>query len=112
MTYRIIILGKRNESMNHDECIEYLEQEHKSIINQLPELQRFSVSIPLEPDEAGYDEMTELCFKTEEDLKSAISSEVWRRAITDAENFVDLDDSEMVRVEDETVLFRPIPSDI
>lgn len=112
MTYRIVILGKRDESLDHDECIEYLEQEHKPIIKQLPGLHRFTVSVPLDPDEAGYDELAELCFKTEEDLEVATDSEVWQQAIADADNFVDLDETVMVTVENDTILYRPIPSDI
>lgn len=112
MTYRIVILGKRDERMDHDECIEYLEQEHKPIIERLPGLHRFTVSVPPDPDEAGYDELAELWFKTADDLRTATDSEVWQRAVADAENFVDLDETVMITVEDDTLRYRPLPSDV
>lgn len=112
MTFRIVILGKRKDGMTHEECIEYLEHEHKPIVKQIPGLNRFTVSVPTDPDEAGYDELAELSFKSEEDLVSATDSEVWERAVEDAGHFVDLEETEMVTVEDGKVQYRPIPPDV
>lgn len=77
MTVRIVILGKRREGISHEECIEYLRDEHEAIVRQIPGLSRFTVSIPLNPAEAGDDEMAELYFKTEVDLRIATNSEDW-----------------------------------
>lgn len=112
MTFRIVILGKRKDGITHEECIAYLEHEHKPIVKQIPGLHRFTVSVPPDPDEAGYDEMAELSFKSEEDLISAMDSDVWEQAIEDAKNFVDLEETVMVTVEDNKIQYRPIPPDV
>lgn len=112
MTYRVVILGKRKEGKTHEECIDYLEQKHTPIVKQIPGLHRFTVSVPPDPDEAGFDEMAELCFKTEEDLNSATESEVWQQAVEDANNFVDMDETVMVTVEDNALQYRPIPTGV
>lgn len=112
MTFRIVILGKRREGISHKECIEYLRDEHVPIVRQIPGLSRFTVSTPLHPAEAGYDEMAELQFNTEEDLGMATNSEDWQRVIEDAENFVSLDESVVVTVGDRTIHYQSIPDRI
>lgn len=112
MTLRIVILGKRRGGISHEECLEYQRTEHEAIVRQIPGLSRFTVSIPLNPAEAGYDEMAELYFKTEEDLRIATNSENWQRAIKDTENFINLDESVMVTVDDRTIHYQSIPDQI
>lgn len=112
MSYRIIILGKRNEELSHEECIEYIRREHKPIVRQIPGLVRSTVSIPLNPAEAGYDEIAELYFQTKEDIRTAACSDAWQQAVEDAENFINLEESIMVTVGDQTILYQSIPDDV
>lgn len=111
MTYRIVILGKRKDGMTHEECIDYVKQDHKPIVKQIPGLHRFTVSVPPDPDTAGYDELAELWFKTEEDLHAATDSAVWQQAVEDANNFVNLDETVIMTVEDTPLDYRPTSTD-
>lgn len=111
MTYRMIILGRRKEELTHEECIEYLEREHVPLVERLPGLHRLTTSIPLDPDEMGYDEMAELWFETSEDLETATRSETWQQIVEDAENFVDLENTVMITVADETVRYDATPEE-
>lgn len=112
MTYRIVILGRRDEELSHDECIEYLEQEHIPLVKQLPGLQRLTTSIPLDPDEMGYDEMAQLWFETADDLDAAMESDEWRRVLDDAENFVNVEEIVVITVTDKTTRYQPVPETV
>jgi uncharacterized protein (TIGR02118 family) len=109
MTYRIVILGRRDEELSHDECISYLEQEHIPLVKQLPGLQRLTTSIPLDPDEMGYDEMAQLYFKTADDLDAAMESDEWQRILEDAENFANVEETVVITVTDQTMRYQAVP---
>lgn len=109
MTYRIVILGRRDEELSHDECIEYLEQEHIPLVKQLPGLQRLTTSIPLDPDEMGYDGMAQLWFKAADDLDAAEASDEWDRILDDAETFLDVDETVVITVTERTTRYQAVP---
>lgn len=112
MAYRIVILGQRNEELSHDECIEYLEKEHIPLVKQLPGLQRLTTSIPLDPDEMGYDEMAQLWFDTADDLDAAVESDEWQRVVEDAENFANVDETVVITVADRTTRYQAVPGTV
>lgn len=112
MTYRIVILGRRDEELSHDECIRYLEQEHIPLVKQLPGLQRLTTSIPLDPDEMGYDEMAQLYFKTRDDLDAAMESDEWQRILEDAENFANVEETVVITVTDQTMRYQAVPETV
>lgn len=112
MTLKMVVLGRRKPDLSHEECIEYLEDEHLPLVKQLPTLQRLTTAIPLDPDEMGYDEMAELWFDSPGDLEKTMQSPEWERVLTDAEQFVDLDETIMLTVERPTVRYRSIPEGV
>lgn len=112
MPCKMIILGRRKEAVSHEECVRYLEQEHVPLVKQLPGLQRFTTSVPLDPDEAGYDEMAQLWFETPEDARAAFESEEGQRVLQDAENFVDVEDTVMMTVAEETLQHQALPENL
>lgn len=95
--------------MAHEDCIEYLEQQHTPLVKELPELRRFTVSIPTAPEKAGYDEVAELRFRNAKDLDTATTSEAWQQTMADAECFIDIEKSIMITVEDNQIDHRPVP---
>lgn len=107
MTYRIVILGRRDEELSHNECIEHLEQEHIPLVKQLPGLQRLMTSIPLDPDE-----MAQLWFETADDLDAAVESDEWRRVLDDAENFVNVEETVVITVTDKTTRYQTVPETV
>lgn len=112
MTYRIVILGRRDEELSHEECIEYIEREHITLVKELPGLQRLTTSIPPNPDEMGYDEMAQLWFKTADDLDASMESDEWQQVQADAANFVDLEETVMITVTDQTLRYHAVPEAI
>ncbi|WP_139172758.1 EthD family reductase [Halopelagius longus] len=103
MVCKMVILARRREDMSHEECIEYMEEEHAPLVQELPGLRKYQSSVPLNPDEAGFDEMAQLWFDSPEEMNDAFESEAGRRVQEDAENFLDADSALMIPVADETV---------
>lgn len=112
MTIRMVVIGRRRADLSHEECIEYLEAEHLPLVKQLPTLQRLTTAVPLDPDEMGYDEMAELWFDSPSDRETTMESEAWQRVLTDAENFVDLDETVMLTVDSQTVRYQSVPEGV
>lgn len=112
MAIRLVIIGRRDPALTHEECIEYLETEHVPLVKQLPGLQKLTTSIPLAPEEAGYDELAQLWFESPADLKEAMQTTAWERILTDAENFVDVEETVMVTVGEQTLQYHSVPGDL
>ncbi|MFD1562202.1 EthD family reductase [Haloarchaeobius amylolyticus] len=121
MTCKMIILSPRKEGLTHEECIEYLEQEHVSLVEELPGLKRFTTSIPFDPERIGYpldpdgtrfDVMAKLQFESLDDLQAAFDSEPGQAVLRDAQNFVDVDGGVMIAIDDETLRHQTIPADL
>lgn len=112
MTIKTIVLARRKEGTTHEECLRYLEENHVPLVKQLPNLQRYTTSTPLDPDEAGYDAIGQLWFETAEDLEAALDSPEWNRVLQDAENFVDVEELITVTVDDETLQKQAVPTAI
>ena len=103
MTCKMVILAQRKPDTSHEECIEYMETEHVPLVEELPGLRKYTTSIPLDPDEAGFDEMAQLWFDSPEDMNAAFESGAGRAVQEDAANFVDVKEALMIPVADETV---------
>lgn len=103
MTCKLVILAERKDEMSHEECVEYMEENHVPLAKDLPGLKKYTTSIPLDPDEAGYDEMAQLWFENPEEMNAALESEAGQRLQEDAANFVKEEEVVMVPVADETV---------
>lgn len=103
MTCKMLILGQRREDMSHEECIEYMEEEHVPLAKELPGLRRYTTSIPLNPDEAGYDEVAQLWFDSPREMSAAFESETGQELQRDAANFLKAEEAIMVPVTDEQV---------
>lgn len=112
MTIRMVIIGRRKAGLSHEACVEYLEAEHIPLVKQVPRLQRFTTALPLDHEEAGYDEMAELWFESYADLKEAMQSAEWQRVLADAENFVDLDETVILTVDSQTVRYQSVPEGV
>lgn len=101
----MVILAPRKPGLSHEECIEYMENEHVPLVEELPGLRKYTTSIPVDPDEAGFDEMAQLWFDSPADMNAAFESDAGQAVREDAANFVDLEEALMIPVADETVRY-------
>ncbi|NHN49131.1 EthD family reductase [Halostella sp. JP-L12] len=98
----MVIFATRKEGTSHEECIEYMEEEHAPLVEELPGLQKYTSSVPLDPASAGVDYVAQLWFDDPEAMDAAFESETGREVTADAENFLDTDALRMVAVGEET----------
>lgn len=102
MTCKMVILASRQEGSSHEECIEYMDEEHAPLVEELPGLEKYTYSVPLDPESAGVDYVAQLWFDDPEAMDAAFDSETGREVTADADNFLDTDALRMVSVGEET----------
>ncbi|WP_049934408.1 EthD domain-containing protein [Halalkalicoccus jeotgali] len=101
---KMVQLLLRDDEITHEEFKTRWTGEHAEIAGQLPNLQKYVTSAPRDPEKAGYDGIVELYFESTEDLAAAFESPEGERVQADAAEFVDLEASPSLVVE-ETVQF-------
>lgn len=102
MTCKMVILASRQEGSSHEECIEYMNEEHAPLVEELPGLEKYTYSVPLDPESAGVDYVAQLWFDDPGAMDAAFDSEAGREVTADAEDFLDTDALRMVSVGEET----------
>lgn len=80
----------RKDEYSHEEFVDWWQGEHAELARQLPGLQRYSTSLPTNPDVAEYDGVLELTFESTAALDEAFESEVGQDVMADASEYVDL----------------------
>jgi uncharacterized protein (TIGR02118 family) len=107
MTCKMVILAVRDdEEFTHDECIDYMHEEHAPLVNDLPNLQQYTSSLPANPEYVEYDYIAQLRFEGPEEMDEAFSSEQGEAVQDDAASFLDMEASEMISTVGETVHFE------
>ena len=106
MTCKMVILATRKDDTSHEECIEYMHEEHAPLVNDLPGLQRYTSSVPLDPEKAGYDYVAQLWFPDPGAMNESFESEQGQAVQADAANFLDMDETVMIPAGDETTHFE------
>lgn len=104
---KIIFIVQRKSGTTREECLDYWAGErHTSIVRRLPGLTRWVqnrvVSAPAEP--AACDGVGELSFGSDEVMQAARNSPEMAAAVEDAQNFLDMDKTGLVIVEEQTVV--------
>ncbi|MCH7661420.1 MAG: EthD family reductase [Euryarchaeota archaeon] len=97
---KMVQLLLRAEDITHEEFKERWMGEHTEIAGQLPHLEKYVTSTPRDPEKAGYDGIVELYFDSTEDLAAAFESPEGERVQADAEEFIDLEASPSLVVEE------------
>ncbi len=90
-----------------EECLDYCAGEnHTAIVRELPGLTRWVqnqvVSAPAEP--AACDGVGELSFESDEVMRAALNSPEMAAAVEDAQNFLDMEKTGLLIVEEKTVV--------
>lgn len=103
----IIVILQRKSGTTREECLDYWAGErHTSIVRRLPGLTRWVqnhvVWAPAEP--AACNGVGELSFESDEVMQAALNSPEMAAAVDDARNFLDVDKTGLVIVEEQTVV--------
>jgi uncharacterized protein (TIGR02118 family) len=110
---KVIFVLHRRSDMTRVQCLEqWSGQRHTSIVGKVPGLtkwlQNHVVSAPGEPICDG---VGELWFQNDEVMEKALNSPEMGAAVGDAENFLDMDKTGMIIVEEKPIVstLAPIP---
>ena len=101
---KVIFVLQRKPGMTREECSEsWAGEQHTSIVSKIPGLTRWVqnhvISAPRDP---VCDGVGELWFDSDEALHTALASQEMAAAVEDARNFLDLDKTGLVIVEEKT----------
>jgi uncharacterized protein (TIGR02118 family) len=104
---KVIFILHRKEGTTREQCLEYWASErHTSIVGRIPGLTRWVQnhvrSAPGEP--AACDGIGELWFESDDAMQRALSSPEMEAAVEDAKNFLDMQRTGLVVVEEKTIL--------
>jgi uncharacterized protein (TIGR02118 family) len=106
MSCKMLILATRKDDTTHEECIEYMNEQHAPRVNDLPNLLRYTSSVPLDPEKAGYDYVAQLWFESPREMNEAFESEAGQEVQQDATTFLDMDETVMIPAADETTHYE------
>lgn len=100
---KILFCLNRKEGMTHREFGEYWYAEHAPIAKEMPNLKKYTLAFPDDPDEAAYDGMAELYFEDMGAVEEAMDSQAGEEAAADLPNFADTEEMLQLVVEERTV---------
>lgn len=89
--FKLIISLTRKEDMTHEEFKSYYFDEHAPIAEDIANLERYTVSMALDPGKSEYDAIAELYFDSPAAMKEGMSSDAAEAALEDVPNFADPD---------------------
>jgi uncharacterized protein (TIGR02118 family) len=72
--YKHIALLVRQDDMTHEEFVDYWQENHTPIAQDIEGVVRYQQVLPTEPDHAEFDGIAELYFETLDDLYDALGS--------------------------------------
>ena len=90
----------REEGMSHEEFVERWTGDHADLASELPNLRKYTTSVPVDPDKSNHDGIVELYFEDMAALGAAFESEAGQAVQDDAAEFVDMERSEQLIVEE------------
>jgi uncharacterized protein (TIGR02118 family) len=104
---KIIFILQRKSGTTREECLDYWAGEHhNSIVRKIPGLtgwvQKRVVWAPAEP--AACDGVGELSFENNEVMQAALNSPEMAAAVEDARNFLDMEKTGLVIVDEKTII--------
>jgi uncharacterized protein (TIGR02118 family) len=103
---KVIFILQRKAATTREACLKYWEgAQNTTIVRTIPGLakwvQNHVISAPGEPACDGIDEMW---FESDEAMQSALTSPAMAAAVEDAKNFLDMEKTGLVIVEEKTVI--------
>jgi len=103
---KMIFILQRRRDQTHDQCMQYWGSTgHVSIVGKIPGLTRWVQNrVVGAPGEPACDGVGEIWFESDDALQKALNSPEMAAAVEDAKNFLDMDRTGMVIVEEKPVL--------
>ena len=103
---KMIFILQRKAGTSREACFKYWEgAQHTTIVRTIPGLakwvQNHVISAPGEP---ACDGVGEMWFESDEAMQSALASPTMAAAVEDAKNFLDMEKTGLVIVEEKTVI--------
>jgi uncharacterized protein (TIGR02118 family) len=89
--YKLIVHIDRKEGMDEADFHEHWDEEHVPIVKSIPNLVKYTTSVPVEPDAVDFDGIAELYFEEREHVGEAIESAEGQEALADLINFTEAD---------------------
>jgi uncharacterized protein (TIGR02118 family) len=103
---KVIFILQRKPGTTREACLKYWEgEQHTTVVRTIPGLakwiQNHVISTPSEP---ACDGVGEMWFESDEVMQSALNSPAMAAAVEDAKNFLDMEKTGLVIVEEKTVI--------
>ncbi|MFW5895836.1 MAG: EthD family reductase [archaeon] len=86
---KMVVLLVRKASLSYEEFLEYWEEEHAPLVEELPDVERYVTSHPTDPEKSAYDGVAEVYFEDMATLGTAMESDAGQRLQADAAEFTD-----------------------
>ena len=99
---KMVDLVVRKAGWSQEEFVERWMGEHAELAKELPGLKKYATTVAADPERAGYDGIVELYFEDSSALKEAFDSEIGQEVMTDAAEFIDMEQGPTV-IGEETV---------
>lgn len=104
MAKLIFVLHRRSDLTREEALAEWSGERHAAIVNRLPGLTRWVQNhVTSAPGEPICDGVGELWFRSDAAMEEALSSPAMGAAVEDAKNFLDMDRTGLIIVEERTL---------
>ena len=90
---KLVVGLVKKDGMSIEAFEEHWNEEHAPRASEIPNLEKYTTAVALDPDESAYDGIAELYFENPEDVETAFDSEAGRWALDDLENFTETDEN-------------------
>jgi uncharacterized protein (TIGR02118 family) len=103
---KVIFVVQRKPGTTRAECLDYWAGDrHTSIVGRIPGLMRWVQNhVASAPEPAVCDGIGELWFENDEAMQRALSSPEMAAAVEDAQNFLDMERTGLIIVEEKTAI--------
>lgn len=94
--HKLVVYITKQEGMDHEDYLQYWDEEHVPLVKTLPNLVKYTTSLPANPDSVDHDGIAELYFETREELDEAVNSDTGHAALADLVNFTEADPDQVI----------------
>jgi uncharacterized protein (TIGR02118 family) len=103
---KVIFVLHRRTDLTRQQCLDYWSSErHTSILRELPGLTKWAQNhVVSAPGEPVCDGVGELWFASDEAMEKALNSPQMAAAVEDAQNFLDMERTGLIIVEEKTII--------
>ncbi len=103
---KVIFVIQRRPDLTREQCLaEWRGERHVSVLKELPGLTKWRQNHPTrDSGESICDGIGELWFDDDEVMTAALNSPQMRAAVEDARNFLDMEQTGMLIVDEQTII--------